>query len=690
MNDPRVEKQKPVPPFVQFCCAAIPQVFDDSLSYYEALCAMWKYLDETVKVINNNAMVTEDFIAKVDELKAYVDHYFYNLDVQEEIDNKLDEMAADGTLQEIITTYIQANVAWCFDTVADMKSATNLIAGSYARTLGFHTLNDGGGATYYITDTGTADEMSVIAIGSLYANLVVTSTVTVEMFGAYGDGSHDDQDAINASLQSSAGVVTLSEGKTYMIKGYETGQRQGGTPPDLTDNTGIVIPDNKIFDLNNSTIQIITNDRTNYNGITIASVSNVTVRNGKIIGDRKTHTGIGGEWGYGISIRYAHNVILENLIITEMWADGINISNDGDPSTLCTNITIRECICDGNRRQGMSVENGDGFLVENSEFINTGNDGYQTNPSAGIDIEPFVNSGNVVKNIRVTNCTLSNNYSAGIISSGMHTEGAKVDGFTLDHCELKGNQYGSNANGSLMILQTKNVVIDSNVIEYNESSVPQIILRPSNELFFTNNKVTNGNITVRSDFLNNSFIKFSGNYFRFPRNLPYNGCIEGVATTTTNDNNKLIVENNVFEGASSSTNILGYVINSINTKFNKVVIKGNTFKFGRRAFSGNASFIVKNNNFIAQYEYTGILTTGNDNQITVLDSNFFEASGFNSNITGIILNSSKINVIAQNNNYIDTLLSGETLTVAYTPSRLFEYTDITGINVNVNNNLLTV
>ena len=107
MNDPRVEKQPPVPPFVQFCCAAVPQVFDDSLSYYEALCAMWKYLDETVKVINNNAMVTEDFIAKVNELHDYVEHYFDNLDVQEEINNKLDAMVADGSFQVILDQYVE-------------------------------------------------------------------------------------------------------------------------------------------------------------------------------------------------------------------------------------------------------------------------------------------------------------------------------------------------------------------------------------------------------------------------------------------------------------------------------------------------------------------------------------------------------------------------------------------------------
>ena len=34
-----------------------------------------------------------------------------------------------------------------------MKSATNLINGSYARTLGYYNKNDGGSATYKITNT---------------------------------------------------------------------------------------------------------------------------------------------------------------------------------------------------------------------------------------------------------------------------------------------------------------------------------------------------------------------------------------------------------------------------------------------------------------------------------------------------------------------------------------------------------
>ena len=194
-----------VPPFVTFVTSTVPMVFDNSMSYYEALCALWKWLqDDVINVINNNAKVTDDyikltneFIEKFNELKTYVDTYFDNLDVQEEINNKLDEMADDGTLQTIITQYIQANVAWVFDSVADMKLSENLAAGSYAQTLGFYAADDGGGGIYMISDSGTANEMNVIAVGDLYATLV-TNEANPLQFGAYGDDTHDDTAALQA------------------------------------------------------------------------------------------------------------------------------------------------------------------------------------------------------------------------------------------------------------------------------------------------------------------------------------------------------------------------------------------------------------------------------------------------------------------------------------------------------------
>lgn len=182
-----IKHSHPVPPFMRYCSAIIPTMFDDSLSYYEALCALNRFIQKNlVEVVNNNATVTQEYIELTNQLKEYMENYFENLDVQEEINNKLDQMAEDGTLQEIVASYLNSAAVWGFDTVADMQAATNLINGSYARTLGFNTINDGGGALYYITDTGTADGKGCIAVGSLYANIVVPADnkLSIKQIGA--------------------------------------------------------------------------------------------------------------------------------------------------------------------------------------------------------------------------------------------------------------------------------------------------------------------------------------------------------------------------------------------------------------------------------------------------------------------------------------------------------------------------
>lgn len=134
MNDKKVEKMpNDIPPFVKFCCANIPLVFDDSLSYYEALCALWKYLQECIDVINNNALLEEEFIEKFNILKDYVEHYFDNLDVQEEINNKLDEMARTGVLGDIIEhrlePYIDAQNERITNVETEVTGFENTVAG---------------------------------------------------------------------------------------------------------------------------------------------------------------------------------------------------------------------------------------------------------------------------------------------------------------------------------------------------------------------------------------------------------------------------------------------------------------------------------------------------------------------------------------------------------------------------------
>lgn len=85
--------------FILWCQKTIPLVFDNSMSYYECLCKLLKYVNSLTTDVKEIARLQE-------ELQRYVDSYFSDLNVQQEINNKLDEMASDGTLAKIINEEI--------------------------------------------------------------------------------------------------------------------------------------------------------------------------------------------------------------------------------------------------------------------------------------------------------------------------------------------------------------------------------------------------------------------------------------------------------------------------------------------------------------------------------------------------------------------------------------------------------
>ena len=142
---------KPISPFVLFCQKVIPLAFDESMSYYECLCALTNYLySDVIPAVNNNADA-------VTELQNYVKNYFDNLDVQDEINNKLDEMAESGELADIIAQYLEVSSILAFNTKANLKNADNLTNGSFTKTYGETTYNDGKGEFYKIRPLTTGD-----------------------------------------------------------------------------------------------------------------------------------------------------------------------------------------------------------------------------------------------------------------------------------------------------------------------------------------------------------------------------------------------------------------------------------------------------------------------------------------------------------------------------------------------------
>ena len=156
--------------FTRFCMSigAVPSSYIAGLTIEEQLLWFCSYLEkEVIPVVNNNAEAVTELQNLYVQLKDYVDNYFDNLDVQEEINNKLDDMAESGELADIIAEYLQLAGIFAYDTKADMKAAENLDEGSICKTLGNLTYSDGQGAFYRVREalnTDVIDDENIIAL----------------------------------------------------------------------------------------------------------------------------------------------------------------------------------------------------------------------------------------------------------------------------------------------------------------------------------------------------------------------------------------------------------------------------------------------------------------------------------------------------------------------------------------------
>lgn len=125
-------------PFRRFVTTigVFPTAFTDAMTYYECLAYLVKYLEDTViPAVNDNAEALAELQSLFVELKSYVDNYFANLDVQEEINKKLDDLANSGELGELMARYIDPQFTELEETVnSSIDTMMNLVQATTSAT----------------------------------------------------------------------------------------------------------------------------------------------------------------------------------------------------------------------------------------------------------------------------------------------------------------------------------------------------------------------------------------------------------------------------------------------------------------------------------------------------------------------------------------------------------------------------
>lgn len=169
---------KKVSPFKNFCISLgnLPTSYLESMSYYETLCWLIKYLENTINpAINNNAEAIKE-----------IEDYLKDLDLTDEVNAKLDEMAEDGTLAEIINVQMIGSLS---DLITTNK--TNLVSAINENAGKIESLNISEYHTYtsFSTIAGSGTGSGSITVAKSTDGTICKVYGTIDFNGFANDGT---------------------------------------------------------------------------------------------------------------------------------------------------------------------------------------------------------------------------------------------------------------------------------------------------------------------------------------------------------------------------------------------------------------------------------------------------------------------------------------------------------------------
>ncbi|MCY9577409.1 right-handed parallel beta-helix repeat-containing protein [Bacillus xiamenensis] len=289
-------------------------------------------------------------------------------------------------------------------------------------------------------------------MGELNESDLKKPIVNVLDFGVIADGKTDCTAKLNECLEWTKAQgyshVWLPSG-TYVIDAVYRGD-----PFFPFRNAGIRVPSHICIDMaSDAVIKVKPNDSWGYAAFYIGKVQHVTIRGGRIEGDRDTHVYKSlpserktHEWGFGVCIEGASHVNVHHVQIQNCTGDGIIVSPHGllthiESYSPASSIHISGCTITDSRRNNISITGCDGVIVEDCLIERAGVNGVE--PKMGIDIEGYgENATNLEEplNIQIRNnivrggaaSAIYNFNGYGVIIEGNQTDSSISYGFATE------------------------------------------------------------------------------------------------------------------------------------------------------------------------------------------------------------------------------------------------------------------
>ena len=439
-------------------------------------------------ILSNFPFLEDDFDALTDyqlfcKLIAYVKKiYIDNEKFVNQLTATLEQMYNDGKFDSLIEEIVNLQLIFVYNTVSDMKSATNLVNGSHAKTLGYYSINDGGESYYLIrnkTVSDVSDDMFIVSLydENLVAELIVRNNeLNVKQIGITGNSSDDATSKLAIAMSSNynlffpAGTYNTKNQLNltcHSLRGINPTvsiiKFNGDTNKQLIECTNIINLDllNLCFDCGSLTDSLKTS-------VNLYNSENINIKNCEF------KNGYGGH----LRLNGSNNVLIEDTYFHDVSGD---ISNMGN-AIYChpvNNLTINRCRCNNLMEDFLYLDGGSdeapctNVLVNNCYIKNTSH-----NNNIGVSNSIGING--CCDNITVCNSVFTNN------GSSVRCQGRY--GYTPTNIFIYGNRMSDNIQNGLNVTANGAFVHDN--IIYNNPQDGVYVLNSDN-VVFSNNIVHN-------------------------------------------------------------------------------------------------------------------------------------------------------------------------------------------------------